>query len=63
MTILYIILWIIGLVVVPLVVAEIAVYIKQSTFRDPGDGYILVVGVSIITFVLYLIVSAVWFFV
>ena len=59
MTIVYIILWIIGLVAVPLTVAAIATW-----KHDPNDEFGMKgVFFAGITLILYLIVSAVWFFI
>ena len=59
MTILYIILWIVGLLVVPLIVAAITIHFTNSVDEFGMKG----VFFAIITFILYLIGSAVWFFV
>ena len=59
MTVVYIILWIVGLAVVPWVAA----YIGEATTRGPGDeGVARIIGIMVITFVIYVIVSAILFF-
>jgi len=59
MTILYFILWAIGLVVVPLIVAEIGVRLQRGPGGEKIAGAILA---AILGSILYVIVSALAFF-